>query len=349
MRRRCFPRKEAPMKILVADDELVSRKKLERLLITLGHDVLVAENGLLGQQLWKKERPRMVLTDWIMPEMDGPELCRHIRAEEGSQYTYIIMITSKEDTQDIVTGIDAGADDFITKPFVKEELLVRMRAGERMVEFETRNLVIFAMAKLAESRDLETGHHLERIRHYAKTIATHLAADQNASTELDGWFVENIFLTSPLHDIGKIGIPDHVLLKNDRLDDDEFEVIKQHTIIGYETLSEALKKEPRAEYLQMSAEIAYAHHERFDGMGYPQGLAGTDIPLSARIVALADVYDALITKRRYKKRYTHATARAIILQGKGSHFDPMVVDAFITCEPQFIKIAERFADDIDDY
>ena len=332
------------MKILVVDDELVSRKKLEKLLGALGHEAQVTTDGQQAWRLWKKERPRMVLTDWIMPEMDGPELCRRIRAAEGSQYTYIIMITSKESTQDIVTGMDAGADDFITKPFVKEELAVRMRAGERMIDFETRNLVIFAMAKLAESRDLETAFHLDRIRHYCKTLSETMAAFQHGPEEVDQWFIENIFLTSPLHDIGKIGIPDHVLLKAERLEEKEFELIKQHTVIGFETLNEALKASPRAEFLQMSAEIAYAHHERFDGKGYPRGLIGLDIPLAARIVALADVYDALVTKRRYKDMFSHDVARAIILEGNDAHFDPMVVEAFVASEQMFIGVAKQFQD-----
>ncbi len=326
------------MRILVVEDDIVNRAKLAKLIEKLGHEPVVAKDGVEGWQQWKSERTRVVLTDWMMPGMDGVDLCRKIRESEGSQYTYIIMITSKESTEDLVMSMDSGADDFIIKPFIKEELAVRIRAGVRIIDFETRDLVIFAMARLAESRDLETGNHLDRIRHYSKTLAKTLADKYDLDSEVDNLFIENIFLTSPLHDIGKIGIPDHVLLKSERLDSAEFEIMKQHTLIGYETLSEALKKQPKAEYLQMSAEIALSHHERFDGTGYPNGLKGDQIPIAARIVAIADVYDALVTRRRYKAAYTQDVARSIIIQEKGSHFDPRLVESYLKSEDAFVEI-----------
>jgi putative two-component system response regulator len=329
------------MKILVADDELVSRKKIDRLIQNLGYETLVAEDGKDAWDIWRSERPRIVITDWMMPEIDGPELCKKIRKTEGSQYTYIIMVTSKTDVHDLVTGMDAGADDFISKPFVKEELAVRIRAGERILEFVTRDIVIFSMAKLAESRDSETGNHLERVRFYSKILAEEIAA---RLPYLDNLFIDNIFLTSPLHDIGKIGIPDYILLKPGRLDDKEFGIMKTHTHIGFDTLSHALRRYPKADYLKMSAEIARSHHEKFDGTGYPDGLKGEKIPLSARIVSLSDVYDALVSKRVYKNAYSHDMSKSIILNDSGTHFDPMVVDAFLTCEEKFIDISERFMD-----
>jgi putative two-component system response regulator len=286
----------------------------------------------------------MVITDWVMPGMDGLELCRKIRKSEGSQYTYIIMVTAKSNIHDIVTGIDTGADDFISKPFVKEELRVRIRAGERVLGIETRDIVIFSMAKLAESRDPETGNHLERIRYYSKVLAETLASSENPPQEIDRLFIDNIFRTSPLHDIGKIGTPDHVLLKPGRLDDEEFEIMKNHSWIGFETLNDAIMRYPKADYLKMSAEIALSHHEKFDGSGYPAGLKGQAIPIAARIVALSDVYDALVSKRVYKDAYQHGMAKAIILQDNGTHFDPVVVAAFLACEESFVKISERFSD-----
>ena len=326
------------MKLLIVEDEVVSRKKLELLIKGLGYQTLTATNGKEGWDLWKRERPKIVITDWIMPEMDGLELCRRIRQAQGSQYTYLIIVTTKTNTQDLIEGMNAGADDFISKPYVREELAVRIRSGKRIVQFQSRDLAIFAISKLAEARDPEAGNHLERICYYSKTLAETIARMEDHPPEVDTWFIENIFLTSPLHDIGKIGIPDYILLKPGRLDEEEYEIMKQHTIIGYNTLNAAAHRDNKADYLNMSAAIALSHHEKFDGSGYPQGLKGEAIPLAARIVALADVYDALVSKRVYKEAYSHKFARNIILEGEGKHFDPMVVKAFLTCEDQFIEI-----------
>ncbi len=333
------------MKILVADDELVSRKKMDKLIRSLGHNTIVADNGAEAWEIWTNENPRMVITDWLMPGMDGLELCRKIRQAEGSHYTYLIMVTSKSDVHDMITGMDAGADDFISKPFIKEELAVRIRAGERILSFQSRDIVIFSLAKLAESRDAETGNHLERVRFYSKILAEALVRSGKLPVQLDNLFIENIFLTSPLHDIGKIGIPDHILLKPGRFNDKEFEIMKSHTLIGFETLNDALKRYPKADFLRMSAEIARSHHEKFDGSGYPDGLKGEEIPLSARIVALSDVYDALVSKRIYKNIYSHDMSKNIILNDSGIHFDPIVVDAFLICEKKFIEISARFAEE----
>lgn len=330
------------MKILIVEDEFASRSKLDKLIQGLGHETLVAENGLDGWEKWEKERPRIVITDWVMPELDGIDLCKKIREAEGDRYTYVIMVTSKTDVQDIIIAMNAGADDFISKPYIKEELLVRIRAGQRVLSFETRDMVIFSMANLAESRDPETGNHLERIRFYSRTLAESLLKSNDPPPVLNNLFVENIFLTSPLHDIGKIGIPDYILLKPGLLDDDEFETMKGHCQIGYDTLNDALTKYPKADYLRMSAEIAISHHERWDGTGYPNGIKGKDIPLSARIVALADVYDALVNKRVYKDACEHKVARAVILEDSGSHFDPMVIDAFLASEKKFVEICDKF-------
>jgi len=330
------------MKILIADDEFVSRKKMERLIQSLGHETFVAIDGKEAWEIWKNNGIRIVITDWAMPEMNGLELCTKIRDAEGSQYTYILMVTAKEEIQDVVTGIKAGADDFITKPFAKEELSVRLMAGERILTFETRDIVIFSLAKLAESRDPETGNHLERIRFYSKTLTETVAKLNNPHPEIDKLFIDNIFLTSPLHDIGKIGIPDYVLLKPGRFDEKEFKIMQTHSKIGYDTLNEALTKYPKADYLKMSAEIAHYHHEKFDGTGYPNSLKGEEIPLAARMVALADVYDALVNKRVYKKAFVHDMAKSIIIKDKGTHFDPLIVDAFLSCEDKFIEIYNLF-------
>jgi putative two-component system response regulator len=333
------------MKILIAEDELVSRAKLEMLVATLGHESLSAENGRAALELWESHRPSMVITDWFMPEMDGIDLIKQIRLRQGGSYVYIIMITSLGDITNLVTGMEAGADDFMTKPFNIEELVVRLKAGERILNFETRDIVIFSMANLAEARDPETGHHLERIRDYSKIIAEGLMQSDNPPAEITPLFVNNIVMTSPLHDIGKIGIPDFVLLKPGRLDDREFDIMKLHTTIGYKALNNALTKYPNAEYLRMSAQIALSHHEKYDGNGYPEGKRGTDIPLCARIVALADVYDALVSRRIYKSAYPHELSKSIILGEKSKHFDPDIIDVFCECEDAFCEIQKKYGAD----
>lgn len=333
------------MKVLVADDETLSRKTLGFYLKRLGYDVLQAANGREALEVWRAETPRILITDWNMPEMDGADLCRTIRAAEGDEYTYIIMVTSRGDSADLVTGFEAGVDDYLTKPVGKDELHVRLKAGERIFSLQDKDMVIFAMAKLAETRDPETGYHLERIQGYCRILAETLASDPRVFPEINRQFIETIYATSPLHDVGKVGIPDRILLKPGRLNDQEFNIMKSHTVIGYETLHSAIEKNPRAVYLRMSAEIARSHHERFDGSGYPDGLAGEAIPLSGRILAVADVYDALISKRVYKEAFSHADTREIILEGRGSHFDPRIVDAFLACEEAVLAIAKKFKED----
>ena len=330
------------MKVLVADDELVSRRKMDRLLQGLGYETRVAEGGAEAYTLWKNEQPRIVITDWNMPGMSGLDLCRRIRSEATEDYTYVIFVTGKNDIEDVIVGMEAGADDYIRKPFNPGEVKVRVRAGERVINLQSKETVIFALAKLAESRDEDTGNHLERVRYYSKYLAEALMQMPGAPPELDMRLVENIFLTSSLHDIGKVGIPDYILLKPGRLDDKEFSIMKSHTVIGFETLEEALQKTPEASYLHVAAEIARHHHEKFDGSGYPDGLSGDRIPVASRIFALSDVYDALVSKRPYKEPFTHDRARSIILEGRGNHFDPMVVDAFMSCKQRFVEISERY-------
>ncbi len=329
------------MKVLVVDDEKLSRRTLSFYMQKLGYQVFQAENGQEALQCWRNESPHIVLTDWNMPEMDGVELCRSIRRED-SDYTYLIIITSREETTDLVKGFEAGADDYLTKPVLKDELVVRIKAAERIFSLRDKEMVIFSLAKLAETRDPETGYHLERIQKYSRILAEALTRFPEKYPEVNRPFIENIYATSPLHDIGKVGIPDRILLKPAQLTADEFNIMKTHTTIGYETLQSAYRKNPHAAYLRMSAEIARGHHEHWDGSGYPDGASGTAIPLSARIVAVADVYDALISKRIYKEAFKHEATRDIIVEGRGSHFDPCLVDAFLGVEQDFLEIARAF-------
>jgi putative two-component system response regulator len=332
------------VKILVVDDELVSREKMKKLVQSIGHETVIANDGIEALEVWRHEGLRMVIADWKMPRMDGLNLCKEIRNSEGGTYTYFIMVTTKSNIKDVIVGMEGGADDFITKPFVKEDLIARIRAGERILSLETKDIVIFSMAKLAESRDPETGKHLERIRHYSKVLAEALAARNSFSEEIDKLFINNIYLSSPLHDIGKVGIPDSVLLKPARLDDKEFNIMKEHTNIGFKTLNEALTKYPQADYLRMSAEIALSHHEKFDGSGYPNGLRGNEIPLSAQIVAIADVYDALTNNRAYKIAFSHDVAKGIIIEERNTHFNPELIDAFLFKENKLIEINNKYVD-----
>ncbi len=326
------------MQILIVEDDPVALELLRSALVEAGHEVQTAANGREAMEVLRAGNCRMVITDWMMPEMDGLELCQAIRTEELGRYVYVILLTKKESTAEVVQGLSAGADDFMSKPFEPEEMAVRIRAGERIASLETRDLAIFAMAKLAESRDPETGSHLERVRGYSRTLARDLADRGAFGGVLDESFVRLIWLASPLHDMGKVAIPDCVLLKPGRLDDREFEIMKTHSAEGASTLDSALEHYPEARFLRMARDVARSHHERFDGMGYPDGLAGDDIPLSARIFCVADVYDALVSRRVYKEAFTHDVARSIILEGASTQFDPKVVEAFSRREKEFAEI-----------
>ena len=332
---------EAVMQVLVVEDDDIVAEILANALSAFGYDVTIAVDGRRAFELLRTGEFRLVLSDWEMPEMSGVELCRRIRQRPWSSYIYVILLTSHSGVGNTIHGLEAGADDFITKPFQPQELRLRLRVGERILALENRDLTIFALAKVAESRDEQTGAHLERIREYCRILADELSHHEDYSDTIDGEYVHLIYLTSPLHDIGKVGIPDNVLLKPGRLTPAEFEIMKQHAMIGAETLAAAAKAHPEAHFLGMAREIAMTHHEWFDGSGYPCGLAGKDIPLCGRITMLADVYDALTSARVYKPAYSHETARTMIVKGSGTQFDPDVVDAFLRREDDFQAIRRK--------
>jgi len=306
-----------------------------------GYEVTVASDGQEAFELVRTGLYQLVISDWEMPRIGGLELCRQIRQRPSCGYIYIILLTSYGGPDHVVQGLNAGADDFLAKPFHPEELRVRLRVAERLLALESREVTIFALAKLAESRDPQTGAHLERVREYCRILAESLMHRGPYRESVDGQFVQLLYLTSPLHDIGKVGIPDQVLLKPGPLTDDEFAIMKQHTLIGGQTLAAAALAHPEAQFLQMARDIALTHHEHYDGTGYPAGLSGQQIPLCGRIVALADVYDALTTRRVYKAAYDHQTARTIILNGRGKHFDPELVAAFEEHEEQFQAVHQQ--------
>ncbi len=329
-----FP-KVSEMHVLIVDDSKLALMALKGLLTNEGYDVLTAMNGEEALKVLEQNPCRMVISDWEMPVMNGLELCRTIRAEEFSGYVYFLLLTSHGALDEMVQGLSAGADDFIAKPYNPTEVLARLRSGERILSLETREVAIFAMAKLAESRDVDTGAHLERVQYYCRTLSQQMATLEKYREVIDPEFVRLIFQTSPLHDIGKVGIPDSVLLKPGRLDPHEFEIMKTHTTIAAQTLEAALSKFPSVSFLKMARDIAATHHEKYDGTGYPNGLCGREIPLEARLVTIADVYDELRSKRPNKKAYSHEEAMSIIKNGAGTHFDPALTEVCIFVGEKF--------------
>lgn len=334
------------MRVLIVDDDPIALELLRETLADAGHEVRAEPDGRAALAALNVEPFDVVISDWEMPHLGGPDLCRAIREGAGSVggggYVYVILLTVHQGTAQRIAGLSAGADEFMSKPFDPAELLVRMRAAERIVSLETRDVAIFALAKLAESRDPETGAHLERVTNYCRILAQHLAARERYAEKIDGAWVRLLHATSPLHDIGKVGIPDTVLLKPGRLSEREFEIMKEHTTIGAATLDAALRRFPKTPFLRMARNIALTHHERYDGTGYPNHLKGDEIPLCGRIVALADVYDALSSKRVYKDAFSHDIAKSLIVKESGSHFDPDVVEAFLEAESAFVAVRERF-------
>ncbi len=330
------------MHVLVVEDDCISAEILSNSLRHFGYEVTLADNGREAFELIRTGKFRLVVSDWDLPEMSGVEICRQIRRRQTSSYIYFILVTSFEGVDNVVEGLDAGADDFLTKPLQPEELRMRLRVGERILSMESRDVVIFSLAKLAESRDPQTGAHLERMREYCRILADELSGWDKFAEEIDGEYVQLLYMTSPLHDIGKVGIPDNVLLKPGKFTEEEFEIMKQHTLIGGQTLDAAVRAHPEAQFLRMAHDIAVTHHEHYDGRGYPHGLKGEEIPLCGRITAVADVYDALTTRRVYKPKMAHESTRKIILEGNGKHFDPDVIQAFLNRESEFVTVSERF-------
>ncbi|MBN2842570.1 MAG: response regulator [Sedimentisphaerales bacterium] len=335
---------ENKSKILIADDNEMDLCLLENMLIQHNYVPIKANNGKEALDILNSdEECQMVITDWDMPEMNGPELCRKIR-KNISNYVYIIILTASSSRGSVVEGLAAGADDYIVKPFNPAELAVRLLAGRRVVNLESHELLIYAMAKLAESRDPETGFHLERVRNYCRLLALNLYENGKYPEIIDPDFIRLVYNTSPMHDIGKVGIPDRILQKPGRLTPEEFELMKQHTVIGGETLEAALNEFPYARYLRVAYDIAMCHHEKWDGSGYPKGLVGEQIPISARVMAVADVYDALTSKRVYKEAFSHEKACDIITKDSGTHFDPTVIEAFKQLSEKFDRIRASYED-----
>ncbi|MCW5626854.1 MAG: two-component system response regulator [Burkholderiales bacterium] len=317
-------------------------------------------------------QPDIVLLDIMMPEMDGYEVCRRLKADAATAAIPVIFLTARSAVEDEQAGFDVGAVDYITKPISPPTVLARVRTHltlkasadflrdqnaylesevvRRVRQVSTlQDVAIVAMASLAESRDNETGNHLRRTQNYVRVLAYELRKLDKYAPLLGDMTIEMLYKSAPLHDIGKVGIPDSILLKPGKLTDEEFEIMKTHTTIGRDAILAAERQldEPDS-FFALAREIAHYHQEKWDGTGYPEGLRGEQIPVSARLMALADVYDALISSRVYKPPFTQEAAAKVIRAGRGSHFDPDVVDAFTRVEHVFREIAERYLDNAKD-
>ena len=338
-------------------------------ILKLDYKVMVANNGEKGLRLASTEpKPSLILLDIVMPNINGFEVCKILKANPETRSIPVIFLTAANNDVDEQTGLEIGAVDYISKPVSGPILLARIKTqiaithaaeymkdknvflvGEvakrtREMEFN-QDVTIHALASLAETRDNETGNHLRRTQHYVRALAIQLQRHARFSLLLTRINIELIFKSAPLHDIGKVGIPDYILLKRGPLTAEEFAIMKAHPAIGKDALERAEQQMNRtAPFLAFAKEISWCHHEKWDGSGYPQGLAGENIPISARLMAVADVYDALRSRRVYKPPMTHEAATSIIADGRGVHFDPDIVDAFLTIQNEFIEIAARFSD-----
>lgn len=304
----------------------------------------------------EKEPPDLILLDITMPDMDGFQVCERLKQNPRLKDIPVIFLSALDATEDKLRGFRAGGVDYITKPFHSEEIQARVNTHlslsalrnrleyQKLVEKEVRELAeaqqatIFALAKLAEQRDDDTGAHLERVREYCKLLAQQLCEHSPYADHISVTFVECIQHASPLHDIGKVAIPDSILKKPGKLTSEEFEIMKTHTVIGAENMQTVFNRYAHNHFIGMGIEIALYHHERWDGTGYPDGLVGRNIPLSARIMAVADCYDAIRSNRCYRKGLDHEKVKNILLEESGSHFDPEVINAFIALEERFSHI-----------
>jgi len=359
---------EAAARILIVDDIRENIELLRALLAHEGYDLAGAETGREALESIERATPDVILLDLMLPDISGFDICSRVKQDPGTCHVPIIVISGMGDRDTNLQAFQCGADEFLSKPFDRTLLQARIRNClrskrlsdallqansdlEKRVEQRTAEIrrariaTVSSLARLAGTRDNETGNHVKRVAYYCAYVSERLA-QTGRHEEIDGRFEKELYDSSPLHDIGKVGIPDAILLKPGKLNDTEFDIMKQHAIIGGETLRRA-HEEAGAEdgFLRMACEIAFYHHEKWDGSGYPFGLSGDAIPLSARICALADVYDALSSRRPYKEPFPHEKCRAIIVEGRGKHFDPDIVDAFLQLEAQFIETRERYADD----
>ena len=350
--------KDKPV-ILVVDDQPQNIELLEAYLAPQGYKIIKAANGEEALGKLSGNPIDLILMDVMMPGMDGFEVVRKIRKDEATHLLPIILVTALKETEYRIEGIEVGCDDFISKPVDKLELLARVRSllkvkdyndlmsnYRKELESEVTNRTeqlsqaykkikaasldtIYRLSMASEYKDGDTGAHIKRMSRYSAAIARRMGMDENA--------VETILYASPMHDLGKICIPDRILTKSSKLDSTEWEIMKFHTVIGAKILHGS-----GAEFLILAETIAQSHHEKWDGSGYPNNLKGTEIPITGRITAIADVFDALTYKRPYKAAFSIEEALAVIKEGRGSHFDPDVTDAFFAIQDEIIKIKQKY-------
>lgn len=353
--------------ILVVDDNPENIKVLTSMLKLHGYKVRALPNGNAALRAIKNNPPDLILLDINMPDMNGYMVCESLKEDEELKEIPIIFISALNETWDKLKAFSVGGIDYVTKPFQFDEVQARidthmkLRYYEKELEKHNKNLeamveakvkeiteaqisAIFSMAKLAQSRDDDTGKHLQRVQIFCKLLASKLSCNEKYKNHIDADFIENIFQASPLHDIGKVGIPDSILLKPGKLTSEEFELMKNHTSIGAATMEEVKSKYPENSFFNMGIDIALYHHEKWQGNGYPHGLKGETIPLSARLMAVADVYDALKSKRCYKPPFCHEKCCNIIYEESGSHFDPDIVEAFRDINLEFFTNWESLKD-----
>ena len=362
------PHEQHQPTILVVDDTPDNLALMSGLLKDL-YKVKVANSGERGLKIACSDTPPdLILLDIMMPEMDGYEVCQRLKNNPKSCDIPVIFLTAKAEVEDERRGLELGAVDYITKPIsppivlarVKNHLALKAAADflrdkndylEKEVQKRTREIsaiqdvTIHVITSLAETRDPETGNHIRRTQFYVKALAEKLSEHPRFAHLLSEREIQIIYKSAPLHDIGKIGIPDDILLKPGSFSDEEFEIMKTHTTLGRDAIERAERElGMEVDFLRIAKQIALYHQEKWDGSGYPQGLVGNEIPLAARLMAIADVYDALISQRVYKQGMSQDQALEIMSKGRGSHFDPDMLDAFFEIKDTIQAIAQRYAD-----
>ena len=321
-------------RILAVDDEDFNLELVDALLTPKGYEVIRAEDGRQALEILSRKNIDLILLDIGMPQMDGYEVCRRVKQDPHTRHIPVIMLTALQTRESRIQGMEAGAEEFLHKPADQTELLLRIGNILRAAEYEDAfNYTIMALARAAEANDMDTGNHILRVGEFSAHIARELGLAEK--------FVEDIRLQATLHDVGKVHIPSHILKKPGLLDAPEMEEMKKHPAFG----AAIIGAHPN---LAMARRIALCHHEKFDGAGYPAGLKGEAIPLEARIVALADCYDALRNSRVYKPCYDHKGAYAILTQGddrtQPANFDPAVMDIFIRTAGHFEELYARMTE-----